>query len=369
MKSRYRLAAVDVNQAAASKSPNSGDSGKQSEGSESTESPAPLRCCCFVLIPGFSLLALSGALDVLRAANIDAGRALYQWRLLSPGNKHSLVESSGGVELQTAPLHQHPVEKFTDPTMIAVCGGDGAHAFHDEDLSAWLKQAATRDIHIGSISDGAFVVAECGLFHAHKSTIHWKCLDAYRSRYPELDSRATMLEIDRHRFSCAGGTASLDLFLHFVHQDLGFDSVAKITKNYFHDTLRDNSTGQHVTEAFRHASRSKPLAEALRLMTNHIEQPLSIAEIAARAGTTTRSIDRLFKRHLGLTPARHYRELRLNRAASLLQQTGLPVSEIALSCGFNTASHLGLHFRELYGKPPGQYRAQQQTSAAPNTSR
>ncbi len=363
MESQNSEAGLAGNRPDKAKKPDSAESQRESAGSESTNYQVgkvpnvSLRSCCFVLLPGFSLLALSGALDVLRAANIDAGRTLYQWRLLSPGNDLSRVESSGGVELQTERLVECPVEQLTEQTLVSVCGGDGAYAFNNEDLTTWLKQAATRDIHIGSISDGAFVVAECGLFHAHRSTIHWKCLDAYRSRYPELDSRATILEIDRQRFSCAGGTASLDLFLHFVHQDLGFDSVAKITKNYFHDTLRDNSTGQHVAEAYRHASRSKPLAEALRLMTKHIEQPLSIAAIADLAGTTTRSIDRLFKRHLGVTPARHYRELRLNRAASLLQQTGLPVSEIALSCGFNTASHLGLHFRELYGKTPGQYRA------------
>ena len=327
------------------------------------------RVFCFVLLPGFSLLAFSGALDVLRAANIDAGNTLYRWRLLSPGNDLLRVESSGGIELQVEPLAKCPIEPLPDNTVIAVCGGDGSHSFRNTDLTNWLRQAATRDVHIGSISDGAFVLADCGLFYAHRSTIHWKCLDAYRSRYPELDSRVTILEIDRHRFSCAGGTASLDLFLHFVHEDHGFDSVAKITKNYFHDTLRDNSTGQHMAEAYRYASRSKPLAEALRIMTSHIEQPLSISDIANRSGTTQRSIDRLFKRHLGAPPARYYRELRLARAASLLQQTGLPVAEIALSCGFSTASHMGKYFREFSGKTPGEFRSQHQylESEAGNT--
>ena len=319
-----------------------------------------LRAFYFVLLPGFSLLALAGALDVLRAANIDAGNTLYSWRLLSPGNDAVKVESSGGIELQAERLLDCQIKKVPDNSVIAVCGGEGSHSFRNTDLSSWLKQAAKRDVHIGSISDGAFVLADCGLFYAHRSTIHWKCLDAYRRLYPDLDSRVTMLEIDRQRFSCAGGTASLDLFLHFVHEDQGFDSVAKITKNYFHDTLRDNSTGQHMAEAYRYASRSKALAEALRIMTSNIEQPLSISDIAERSGTTQRSIDRLFKRHLGQSPAKYYRELRLARAASLLQQTGLPVAEIALSCGFSTASHLGQHFREFSGKTPGEFRNRHQ---------
>ena len=240
---------------------------------------------------------------------------------------------------------------------MAVCGGETSQVPSTHELALWLKTLAKRDVLVGSISDGAFVVAESGLFNNHRSTIHWKCLDAYRERFPHLDSRATILEMDRKRFSCAGGTASLDLFLQFVLQDLGADVVARIAENYFHDTLRDSSISQNVAEAYRFAAKSGVLAEALRIMSLHLEQPLTIAEIASLSGTTHRSLDRLFVKHLSLSPGKYYRQLRLNRAANLLLQTGLPVAEIAMASGFGTASHLGVYFKEAYNLSPSRYRA------------
>lgn len=310
----------------------------------------------FVLVPGFSLLALSSAIDVLRAANLEYDIPVYQWHLLSEDG--SAVESSSGLPLPCVPLSDFPKAKPNSvKKIVAVCGGDTTKVDDTTALEHWLRSLANRDLLIGSISDGAFVVAQSGLFNNHRSTIHWKCIDAYRARFPHLDSRATILEMDKKRFSCAGGTASLDLFLQFVLHDLGTEAVARIADNYFHDTLRDSSISQNVADAYRHAGKSRALAEALRIMAQQLEQPLSIAEIADQIGTTHRSLDRLFFKHLAISPGKYYRRLRLNRAANLLLQTGLPIAEVATASGFSTASHLGVYFKEAYNLSPGKYRA------------
>lgn len=309
----------------------------------------------FVLVPGFSLLALSGAIDVLRAANLESGYTPYKWQLL--GATGTTVDSSSGLSMACTgfPDTTNP-ELDLSQVSVVVCGGDTSRVDESSTLVRWLKNLANDDVCVGSISDGAFVVARCGLFDNHRSTIHWKCLDDYRAQFPQLDSRASILEMDGKRFSCAGGTASLDLFLQFVLQDLGTDVVARIANNYFHDTLRDSSISQNVADAYRFAGKSRVLAEALRIMAQHLEQPLTIANIARQSGTTHRSLDRVFIRYLSLSPGKYYRQLRLNRAANLLLQTGLPISEIAVASGFGTASHLGLHFKQEYKISPGKFR-------------
>ena len=307
----------------------------------------------FVLIPRFSLLALSCAIDVLRAANSDLGEEAYHWQLASADTPE--VESSSGIALKVTPLHE-----LAPSRVIAVCGGDGSHNYESEKLTHWLRAESRKDILIGSFSDGAFVLAAAGLFHGYRSTIHWKCQDAYRIRYPDLDVKASILELDRRRFSCAGGTSSLDLMLHFIREDHGSEAVIKITDNYFHATVRDSSQGQHMAEAYRHAGKSRVLAEALALMTANLDQNLSIAAISEAVGTSHRSLDRLFQKHLGATPGQHFRALRLSRASALLQQTGLPISQIALNCGFSTTSHLGRYFNKEYGLSPKQYRQHHQ---------
>jgi len=303
----------------------------------------------FVLLPRFSLLALSCAIDALRAANNDSAEPQYRWTLASADT--ASVESSSGIALPTLLL-----DGVDRASVIALCGGDSSHTYRSKALTHWLRLEAQRKTNIGSLSDGAFVAADAGMFRNHRSTIHWKCQDAYRLRFPKLDIRASILEIDRRRFSCAGGTSSLDLMLHFIRQDLGTDAVIKITDNYFHDTVRDSSQGQHMAEAYRHGNKSRALSEALAIMSASLDQSLPIAEISRRVGTSHRSLDRLFQRHIGATPGQHFRKMRLSRAATLLTQTGLPIAEIALSCGFSTASHLGRFFRASYNLSPNQFR-------------
>ncbi len=309
----------------------------------------------FVLVPGFSLLALACAIDVLRAANRDGGSEVYGWQLASVRGESVL--SSSGLPMETENIQAVSADnKAVQRSVFAICGGDTLQYDDSSELITMLKRIARSNVLIGSISDGAFLLAEAGLFNGYRSTIHWKCLDAYRARFPDLDTRASILEMDRNRFSCAGGTASLDLFLQFVLRDFGKAQVASIADNYFHDTVRDSSIDQDVAHAYRYASQSSVLAEALRIMSLNLDQPLSIADIARQAGTTHRSLDRLFARHIGHSPAQYFKKLRANRAANLLLQTAMPVSEIALASGFSTASHMGQYFKTVYNMTPTQYR-------------
>ena len=304
---------------------------------------------CFVLIPGFSLVALSCAIDALRAANNIADKPLYEWRMVSvDGNE---VISSSSIALQT----KH-IDEAETPDVIAICGGDRSHQYSNSQLTAWLHHMAAESKTIGSISDGAFVVAQTGLFNSVPSTIHWKCQDAYRERYPDLDIKPSMIEISGKRFSCAGGTASLDLMLHFIREQHGSSIAGMIADNYFHDTIRDESSVQHITNAYRIAGRNPQLADALLLMESHLENPLTIADISESIDISQRQLDRIFKKFVGTSPQSHYRDLRLTRASGLLAQTGLSISEIALGCGFHSASHLGKFFKKRFGMNPREYR-------------
>ena len=303
----------------------------------------------FVLLPRFSLVAFSCALDGLRGANQILGRREFCWKTVSPNKK--VETSTSDIPLVTEPLDSKP-----EPDVIVLCGGDSSHAYHNTQLTNWLHDQAKAGKRIGSISDGAFVAAEAGLFDNVPSTIHWKCLDAYRERFPALDIKPAIMEISDNRFSCAGGTSSLDLMLHFVRKEHGSDVASQIADNYFHDTIRDHSREQHVTNAFRVAGRNPMLADALLLMETHLEARLSIADIAGLLNVSRRQLDRIFKRDLNQTPKDYYRNLRLSRASGLLIQTNMSVSEIAVGCGFQSASHLGKYFREKYGATPGVYR-------------
>lgn len=312
----------------------------------------------FVLVPGFSLLALSCAVDALRATNLVLGRRAYEWRLsadLGDPAAGDSAPSSSHIRLPAASLADRR-PPFDAPDLIAVVGGERSHDYESHALAGALARAAGRGARVGSISDGAFPVAAAGLFEGYRSTIHWKCLDAYRERFPHLDIRTSIYEIDRNRFSCAGGTTSLDLMLTFVMEAHGGETASLVAENYVHDRIREAAQEQHVTAAIRMARRNRHVAEAILLMERHLEDPLPLEGVAAAVGLSARQLTRLFQGRLGRPPGQFYLDLRIDRAASLLRQTGMSVSEIAVSCGFQSASHLGRHLKRRRGTTPGQWR-------------
>ena len=312
----------------------------------------------FALVPGFSLLALSCAVDALRAANLVLGRGAYEWRLsadLGDPPAGDSVLSSSHISLPAAPLANRHASGAA-PDLVAVVGGERSYDYESPALARSLARAAGCGARLGSISDGAFPVAAAGLFDGYRSTIHWKCMDAYRERFPDLDIRNSIYEIDRNRFSCAGGTTSLDLMLTFVMEAHGGETASLVAENYVHDRIRKAAQEQHVTAAIRMAGRNRHLAEAILLMEQHLEDPLPLDGIAGAVGLSARQLTRLFRGRLDRPPGQFYLDLRIDRAASLLRQTGMSVSEIAVGCGFQSASHLGRHLKRRHSATPGQWR-------------
>ncbi len=309
----------------------------------------PAKHFVFLLIPGFSLVALSCAIDALRAANIEAGKALFYWTMVA--EKPGRTTSSSGIAIDCV-----GVDGIGAVDLAAVCGGERSHLFSSANVGSWLKLQARRNVKIGSISDAAYVLADIGLFNSCRSTIHWKCQSAYRERFPDLDIRTSILEIDGNRFSCAGGTASLDLMLHFVAPAIGTEAVGRIADNYFHDVIRDEDQLQPMTGGFRYAARNKIVSGALFIMEAELEVPSPISQIARKFKVSHRQLNRLFHRYLGTSAGSHYRDMRLARTASLLRQTNLKIGEIALCCGFQSSSHLSKFFKKKYSTTPLKHR-------------
>jgi transcriptional regulator GlxA family with amidase domain len=88
------------------------------------------------------------------------------------------------------------------------------------------------------------------------------------------------------------------------------------------------------------------------MMEANVEEPLDQAMLARYIGLSRRQLERLFRKHLGRTPAQYYLELRLERARHLLYQTTMPIMNVAFATGFVSASHFSTSYRQLYGRTP-----------------
>lgn len=92
----------------------------------------------------------------------------------------------------------------------------------------------------------------------------------------------------------------------------------------------------------------------------HIEQNLMheirLSELAELHGWSQFHFSRYFKRWMGVSPHQYVLQQRIERAKSLLGDSGLELADIALESGFSNQSHFGSTFRRLTGLTPNQYR-------------
>ena len=89
----------------------------------------------------------------------------------------------------------------------------------------------------------------------------------------------------------------------------------------------------------------------------HLDNPLTLGELARLANLSEYHFAHMFSLSFAMPPHRYVLLRRLTRARELLTRTRLPLSEIALSCGFSSASHFSNRFRTSMGATPGDYRA------------
>ncbi len=304
----------------------------------------------FLLLDGFSLMSVASAIEPIRAANRLLGREAYRWHLTSEDG--NAVAASNGLSVNAeARLGDGKL-----PDLIFVCAGMTMQAQDQKRLNAALNTIARRGTRMGALSMGAIFLARAGLLNKVRCTLHWEGHPAFRDEFPDIELANALYVIDRNRYTCAGGVAGLDMMLHLITQDHGEDVARAVANQFQMDRIRGGASEQKQGKDALPSHAPKPLTSAITAMRANIETPMTVAEIAGEVGTSPRSLERVFRSHLGLSPARYYNILRLEQARELLLHSNLATVEIAIATGFNSSSYFAASFAEHFGQSPRNVR-------------
>jgi transcriptional regulator GlxA family with amidase domain len=313
------------------------------------EAHKPIRFC-FLILPGFSLMALSAASEPLRAANRLAARSLYEWYLISPSGEP--VSSSSGFRLQP----DGGLDLGVQFDAIVVVASLNVADYHETAVFRWMRQQEHRGCDIGAVSTASLLLARAGLLNGYRFTVHWEIAQDLMEEFPDLKPSRTLFVIDRKRFTCGGGIAGLDMMLALIARQFGSSLASGVAEQFLHTRIRSAEDTQRTDIVGRYGTTNPALVTALTLMENCIGQPMPISLIAARSGVTERHLERLFVNHVQATPARFYLDLRLREAKRLLSETDTSLTDVALRCGFTSLSHFGRSFRQSFQQTPRQVR-------------
>lgn len=321
-----------------------------------TDKPANVKeLIVFLLIPDFSMIAFTSAIEVLRIANRFSDTPLFEWIIVT--KEGGPIEASNGLSIQSTRSVRELDDHQGKIHYTFVCSGFGVEHYQDKSVFNWLRKMERRGSAIGAMCTGSWLLARAGLIDGHRCVIHWENLHGFQEVFPEVEVSSDLFEIDRNRLTCSGGVAALDMMLSLVNDKHGQKLAVKISECIHMDRMRDARDRQRLPIRLRLGVHHPKLIIAVELMEANIEEPLTQDQIAYYSGLSRRQLERLFRKHIGRTPAHYYLELRLERARNLLYQTDMAIMDIALACGFISPSHFSTCYRQLYGKTPRAERS------------
>ena len=296
------------------------------------------------------MMAFASAIEPLRAANRLTGQTLFEWQLYS--HVGDSVHPSNGIEIA---VHGSTRDKPA-ADLLLVCAGTQDAGAGDAAVFKWLRSAARGGAALGGVSLGAYVLAHAGLLDGRRCALHWESLAAFAEQFPRIKTTNDIFVIDGNRYTCSGGTAALDMMLQLIATRHDRALANDVSEQFIHPRIRGTHDQQRMAVQNRLGVANRKLIAAVGMMENAIEDPRDVRDIAAAVELSPRQLERLFAKYLSVNPSRYYLELRLDRARVLLAQTTRPILDVAVACGFASASHFSRCYRTLYGCKPSDER-------------
>ncbi|MHA7775230.1 GlxA family transcriptional regulator [Roseibium sp. M-1] len=304
----------------------------------------------FLLLDDFSHIAFSCAVEPLRIANLLQGEEIYRWRLASPDGTRAICSN------RSVTLVDQGLDPLPPRSSLFLVSGQNVGDRATPEVLAFLRRERARGTQIGAICSGAYVLAKAGLLTDRRAAIHWSFHDSFEENFPEVELCKNVFVADETFVTASGGTAAADLMLHLIGEKHGTDLAVAIADMMVYSGVRPATARQQISLQARHGIRNPHIAEAIRLLNESAPYYLPTSEIARKIGISTRQLERLFQKHLKVSPKRFAIDQKLTRARNLLLQTEGSISEIALACGYESASHFIRTYHNRFGVTPHNQR-------------
>jgi transcriptional regulator GlxA family with amidase domain len=301
-----------------------------------------------IAVPPVTTFDLSIPEVVFPAVRVN-GRPGYEVTVCTP--EPGVVPGYSGI----AVVIPHGLDAIEDADTLIVTG-TGAREAADPRVLAALRRAAGQGKRIASICTGAFVLAQAGLLDGRPATTYWQFSQEMRDRFPAVDLQPDVLFVDDGSIlTSAGLAAGLDLCLHMIRIDYGAAAANAAARLAVVAPTRPGGQAQFI-ETPLPPEAGNGLAETRAWALQRLGEPLTLADLAAHAHASTRTLTRRFRQETALSPLQWLLHQRVDRARELLEATDLPIEQVARRSGLGTAESLRQHLMRRNGVTPTAYR-------------
>ncbi len=316
--------------------------------------------------PDAQILDVTGPLEVFgRAARWMRDHGLrrdpaYRVEVVAP--RAGAFVTSSGVRL----VAERSYREVTSADTLLVAGGRGQTAARaSATLLRWLRRMSGRVPRLGSVCTGALILAASGLLDGRRATTHWAYLDELRKCVGHGVCHDAIYIRDGKIYTSAGVTAGMDMALAMLEEDHGNTVALAVARELVLFLKRPGGQSQFSDHLAAQFSEDAGLRELQLWMLAHLDGDLSVPRLAERIAMSERSFARHFVDGVGLAPGHYVRQIRITAARQKLEQTDLPLLQVARRCGFGTPESLRRSFIASLGVTPGAYRERLRGAARP----
>lgn len=301
-----------------------------------------------VLFPGVQVLSLA-PLTVFDTANLHIGRPFYEVRVLSETG--GPMRTSFGVTVDS--------QRFSRTTFDTLIFGGGTEILPSSPaLLEFARRSVRASRRVAGPCTGAFILAEAGVLDGRRASTHWGFARQFRALYPQVRlEEDRIFVIDGPIWTSAGMTASLDLSLAMVEQDLGADVARQVAKKMvlFHRRAGGQSQFSALLEL---EPKSDRIQMALTYARRNLKTLLSVEQLAEAVHLSPRQFSRAFRAETGQSPAKAIENLRLEAARVMMEEGRHPIEVVARETGFANRERMRRAFLRAYGQSPQAMRRQ-----------
>ena len=291
----------------------------------------------FLVVPRFNITTLITMIETLRIANYLAPTSKFSWEVASFDGSEITASNGMTARIKTANDNLQPAE------FVFILGSWGTEHYHNQKLTAWLRKRARAGERICGVELGSYIVARAGLLDGKSATIHWSWLNGFKENFDRVEVEESLFTLDSKVMTCSGGLAGVDLMLRLIEELNGSSFSGEIADQMLHHPIRSATSPQRSTMGRSTETMRPLLREAMTLIENNIEEPLTVPQIANLLGISQRQLERQFKKNVGCTVVQFGLLKRLQNARLLLISTEMSIRQIATASGFNTMSHCLLY--------------------------
>jgi len=314
-----------------------------------------------IAMPNTMLLDIAGPSDAFHRANMILQEKYpdkpfrYELAIVSPDSSTTMTSASG-VQVNCSVTYESLTYQKVDTLLVA--GFSFALDWGSIwPFIQWLKSSFSGFRRIGSICLGAFVLAEAGILKGKNATTHWSYTQKLQSLYPDLKVDPDPIFIrDENVYTSAGVSSGLDLALSLIEEDLGKDIALEVARHLVMYLRRPGNQSQFSTFLSYQTAEKEPIRELQAWLINHVNESLTVEDLAERCSMSPRNFTRVFLRETGLTPGKYVEKLRIESARRLLEETQTPLEDIASECGMGSADSMRRIFLRNLKVTPGEYR-------------